>query len=330
MDLSALALDDLHVTVPVPPEVTRPELLERYEALVRARFPRAPRAAGEPVAPGDEVVVDVVTLHDDHVVPFGARRALVGVVAAEGPLGALWAGLVGAPVGGRARVTALVPFDAPQEALRGEIVTYDVTVRSAAAVGFVDPETPEGWAALGFDGSMADVMAALLDDLRQERCGEAAAVARERALDTLARRAGVVVPPALLEDELGRRWWEAEGSLLAERGVGLGEQERAWAAWRAAPGLVAEVERRLAAALLAAAAGRDGALGTDGLGPDGLGPEDVTPWLRLLAAAVGVTEAEARAALRADPAAAEATLRTVHRAKVVDRLLRHLVVDLAP
>jgi hypothetical protein len=57
--------------------------------------------------------------------------------------------------------------------------------------------------------------------------------------------------------------------------------------------------------------------------------DDVAPWVTLLAEQVGLTEAAAADALRADPEAARDTLLTAHRAKVIDHLLRHLVVDLS-
>ena len=92
----------------------------------------------------------------------------------------------------------------------------------------------------------------------QERNDEAERAARDRVLDVLAERTGVEVPRALVDEEIRRRWAEAERPILERKSFEANELQQALEAWLTDPLTRADATRRLKISLvLAAIAKRD-------------------------------------------------------------------------
>lgn len=315
--VAAPSLDGLEVAVAVPAPVGKPELLARYEALVRACSPRRPRVGGEQVAAGDDVVIDVVGFCEGRVLPMSTHQGLAVAVLPLPPLPGFLTGLVGLRVGGRQRLDVMLPFDYPAALLRGEIASFDVVVRAASEVRMLDPEADGFIQALDRGPTLPDVMSSLMEDLESEHQAAATAAAREAALDQLAARAPVAIPDALIDHELSRRWAAHEAALLLERDVSETQLEGALRGWLDNETLRADARRRLHIGLVLGAVAR-----RDGVAPS---RDNIVPYLEPIAASLGFTLDQARVALAAEPAFAAAALTQIHHQLVVDHVMRRVL-----
>lgn len=316
--VEAPSLSGLVVEVSAPPEITREALLARYEAFVRQASPRRPRAGGEKVGAGDEVLIDVVGTAGGHVLPLSAHQGLWVEALPNPPLAAFGPSLVGLTVGARSRVDLMLPFDYPVVALRGEIATFDVEVRAATEVRTLDPSAPDFIPTLNRGETLDQVMRSLLDEMQAEAAQSLRQQVLDKALDLLRERAPIEIPTALLDEELWRRWAAHEGPLLLARGLDEDELHRAQDAWVQHPGLRADAARRLHISLvLGAIALRDGIAPTH---------ENIAPYLEAVASEMGLTLDQAREALRQDPGQAAVVLQQIHHLLVVDHVLARVEV----
>ena len=109
-------------------------------------------------------------------------------------------------------------------------------------------------------------------------------------LDELIRRAPVQLPRALVDEELRRRWVQAEGQRMVEQQFDVDEQREAFDGWREDPGTRAEVERQLHIGLVLKAITEEHKLQ--------LTPEKLEELVRDQIEPFGLTAADAHAALR--------------------------------
>ncbi len=311
-EIEAPSLDDLRVELDPPAEITKPELLARYEQLIRARSARRPRAGGERVGAGDDVVVDVVGWCGGHLLPLSTHAGLGLAALPSPPLPTFGPGLVGQVVGGRGFVDLMLPFDYPVVELRGEIARFDVGLRAASEVFPLDPEGPDFIPTLNLGPTLDQVMSAILAEMQAERIAALRDQALQAALDLLCQRAPVSVPPALVDEELWRRWAEHEGPQLLARDVPEAELKRAQDAWVSHPGLRADALRRLHVAVVLGAIAR-----RDRIAPDA---ENSAPYLAQMGAALGLDLEQTRDALRQDPAQAQVVFEQIHHLLVVDHV----------
>lgn len=312
----APSLDGLVVTLDAPAEVTKPELLDRYAQLVRACSPERPRAGGERVGPGDALILDVIGWCNAHILPLSTHAGLTLDALPAPPIPTFGPSLVGLTVGGRASVDVMLPFDYPLESLRGEIATFDVTIRAASEVRALDPESPDFIPTLNRGETLDQVMSSLLAEMQAERIALLRQQALQAGLDLLCARAPLTLPDGLLDEELWRRWAEHEGPLLLRRAVPEAELKRAQDAWVGHPSLRAEAARRLHIALVLGAIAK-----RDHIEPD---RENSAPYLSQVAAGMGLELEQAREFLRQDPAQAAIVYQQIHHLLVVEHVRRHV------
>ena len=226
------SLDDLHVTVPAPEDITEQEVLERFHELALEHAQKRERAPGEPVRMGDVVVLDTLGYAEGRLIPFSARSEVEMELAAEALLPGFSEALVGTPVGEGREVEVTLPEDYPVEHLRGAKATFLVDVRAAEEVTLPGPESQEFLQALGRGETVDAVMESLADELEEERADELWLEARELVLDELVVRAGEMsLPPELVDEEIQRRWEARELPLLQEKDFDPDELKEALGGW---------------------------------------------------------------------------------------------------
>lgn len=267
---AALALDNAPVKLPEvqapslegltaelsPRPITQEDLLERLAELVREQAQRRERAGEETVALGDEVLLDTIGYAQGRIIPFSVRENGWALVNPDPLLPGFFEALVGRQVGLSVDIALTLPADYPVEALRGVAARFLVDVKQARELTLPDPGSPEFIASLGRGATLPEVMRHLGEELATERMEEAEREAREQVLDVLVERARVEVPPALVDEEIRRRWVEAERPILQRKAFEPDELQQALDAWQQDPLTRADAERRLKIALVLAAIAR--------------------------------------------------------------------------
>jgi len=269
---AALVLDNIPVKLPTvqapslegltaelsPRPITQDDLLDRLAELVRQHAQRRARADGDLVGLGDEVVLDTIGKVGGRFLPFSIRENWTALVNPDPLLPGFFEALAGCTVGLSVAVSLTLPRNYPVEALRGATARFLVDVKEAYELELPDPQSPEFLASVGRGATLAELLRQLNADLAQERTDEAARAAREQVLDVLIQRVEVEVPRAVVDEEIRRRWAEAERPILERKDFEADELQQALGAWQADPITRADATRRLKIALvLAAIAKRD-------------------------------------------------------------------------
>ncbi|QRN97321.1 FKBP-type peptidyl-prolyl cis-trans isomerase [Archangium violaceum] len=281
----APSLDDLHVTVPAPEDITEQDVLERFHELMLEYARKRERAPGEPVRMGDLVLLETLGYAEGRLIPFSARSELELELDAQAFLPGFSEALVGTPVGENREVELTLPEDYPVEDLRGVKATFLVDVLGAQEVTLPDPESQEFIQELERGQTVDKVMESIADDLEEELAEELWLEARELVMDELVRRTGEVsLPPELVDEEIRRRWEEGELPLLRAKDFDADELKESLDGWLGDASTRREAERSLRIALaLRAIVERDKlqltpekleALVDDAVEPFGLSPEE--------------------------------------------------------
>jgi trigger factor len=324
---AALALDNAPVKLPEvqppslegltaelsPRPITQDDLLERLAELVREKAHRRMRAQGETVALGDEVQLDTVGYAQGRIIPFSVREGSWALVNPAPMLPGFFEALVGRQVGLSVDISLALPQDYPLEPLRGARARFLVEVREARELMLPDPESPEFIASLGRGATLAEVLRTLTDELANERAVEAVREAREHVLDVLVERARVEVPTALVDEEIRRRWVEAERPTLMRKAFRPNELEQALNAWLRDPFTRVDATRRLKIALVLASIAR-----RDQIQPQ---LETLDSIVGLLTGPANVPREEVERVLEGDPAARERLANVMMQLAVIDHIM---------
>lgn len=256
--VTAPSLDALDVTVPRPPRPTMDDLTRRCHALARELGTQRPRAAGEKVAWGDDVCLDVAGFAAERVLPFSARTADWMEVARIPALPGFAEALAAQKVGARFQVQVSLGKDYPVPALRGVSATFHVHLRAAREVRALPLLGAEQVKKAGRGATPEELLRSLADELDREQTDAVWVSAENRVLDELARRAPAEVPAGLVDQELQSRWEQTEAPALRALDVGEAGQKAALAAWLTDDALRTEATRRVRiAAVLVAIVERD-------------------------------------------------------------------------
>lgn len=256
--VTAPSLDDLEVKVPRPKDLTRDDLLIRFEQLRRAAATRRERALREPVASGDDVVLDLLAFAKGKLVPFTARADLQTELAPVPHLPGFHEALVGQKVGASLAIKVTFPEAYPGPEYRNVPVIYQVDIRAAHELKLPAPDDPKFLKSLARGATLDEVMSQLAKELEAELCDELRLDGYNLVLDEVARRTAMEVPKAAVDEEIRRHWGAVEGKMLASKNFTSAEQQEALDGWLTAPSLRAEAERRIrVSAALAAIIERD-------------------------------------------------------------------------
>ncbi len=249
----APSLVGLEVHVPAPDDLIAEDLTRRFHEKVRAAGTARDRSEKEPLAAGDDVLLNLIGYVDGELLPFSTRFRWWTELAPMPALPGLLEAVATAHVGDSLEVMVTLPANYPSEAFRNAPVRFAVDVLAAREVKALDPTAKDFFKKLGLGGSMDEVMDAIRDELEEELSDELVLLGRELVLDELARRAEVQVPASLVDEEVRRRWSRAELPHLVEHGFTVDEQNEARDAWLRDGATRAECERRIKIGLALAA-----------------------------------------------------------------------------
>ncbi|MHA7627185.1 trigger factor [Corallococcus sp. M7] len=292
--VKAPSLENLHIRVPQGEDLTEEDLLERFHELARAKAQVRERAEGEALAMGDDVRLDILGYANGRLIPLSTRMGYWMELAPQVMLPGFAEVIAEASVGDSVEVGLVLPDNYPAEQLRGMPARFLVDVRAAREVRMPDTESDAFLQQLGRGSTHEEVMSSIVEEMENEMADMLWVDARNRVLDEIIARADVSVPKPLVDEEIRRRWHQAEGEILAQKFFSLEEQQEALDGWLHHPGIRDDVERRLKIALvLRAIAQRDKLQ---------LTPQYALELLKESSEPFGITEAQLRESML-DPAA---------------------------
>jgi trigger factor len=316
----APSLEGLTVARPTVAPVTEEDLLERLDQLKFEVAPRYDRPPGEPVALGDEVLLDVLGYSRGRLIPFAARADWWVRVKPEPLLPGFFEALVGARAGKTLELALTLPPGYPVAALRGAPAHFVVAVKAVRVVDLPDDEAPEFLFSLGRGSTLREVMHRLAQELTEERRAVAAQQAKEAVLEQLADRCSVEVPARLIEEEVRLRWAESERQTLTELELPPSELQASLDGWLRDPLTRGEAAQRLKIALVLAAIAE-----RERLQPR---REDMDSILDTVSRASKAPRTEVGAWLRADPALAPRLHNLLMHLAAVDHVMSKVVFTL--
>ncbi|WP_254360602.1 peptidylprolyl isomerase, partial [Corallococcus exiguus] len=292
--VKAPSLENLNIRVPQGEDLTEEDLLERFHELARAKAQVRERAEGEALAMGDDVRLDILGYANGRLIPLSTRMGYWMELAPQVMLPGFAEVIAEASVGDSVEVGLVLPDNYPADPLRGMPARFLVDVRGAREVSMPDTESDAFLQQLGRGSTHEEVMSSIVEEMESEMADMLWVDARNRVLDEIVARADVTVPKALVDEEIRRRWKQAEGEVLAQKFFSLEEQQEALDGWLHHPGIRDDVERRLKIALvLRAIAQRDKLQ---------LTPQVTLELLKESSEPFGITEAQLRESML-DPAA---------------------------
>jgi trigger factor len=291
--VQAPSLEGLAVTVPAPEGFTVDEVRERFLELARPFATERARLPTEELAWGDEVLLNLAGYSEGKLIPFSVKTDVWLPLESEPLLPGLYEAIVGqVPTEGLV-VDITLPDDYPVESLRGAPARFLVHIQAAREVTYPDLESPEFLQTFGRGKTIEEATQSIIDQMKEEHTQLLLLQARQQVLGEVARRTEVEIPPALVDEEIRRRWGATEGVSVAELNFSDEEQEEALNSWLQDESLRLEVELRLRIALaLGAIVKRDGLT---------LTPAHVEKVMLNEAEAQGLTPAEVAASLKAEP-----------------------------
>ncbi|WP_244224521.1 peptidylprolyl isomerase [Corallococcus sicarius] len=240
------SLEGLSVRVPTPDDLTEEDLLRAFHEKRRALATTRERQPGESLEMGDDVQLNIVGYCDGKLIPFSARFGMTSELAPiEALPGFCEAVAEGGKVGASMQIALELPADYPVEHLQGKPARFLVDVVAARQVTLLPESSPEFLTKLGMGSTLEEVMDNLREELEDELSGQLWVQAQDMVLDELARRAPVELPRALVDEELRRRWVQAEGQAMVEYQFDVEEQQEALRGWLTDPATREDVERRL-------------------------------------------------------------------------------------
>lgn len=301
---------------PVAP-VTPRDIAERYEALRREHTPRHERAADEPVALEDEVLLDVVGFFNDRVLPFSAWEDWWARVAPDPLFPGFYESLVGVPVGKILRVDLRMSDDYAVPAMRGQLARFIAQVKAARVLTPTGREERELPARVGVS-SHEELLRTLGERLLRERQDEVARRTQERVMDALVDSTPVRVPPALVDEEVRRLWEGSERPILERKGISPERRQQALEGWLSDPYTRGGVEYRIKLDMVLSAIAR-----REGLTPDRALMQKLLEELQTLS---GVSREALGQTVKADPALSARLYGMALHLTTVQHVMKHVRV----
>jgi trigger factor len=251
-------LQGLAIKVPAPQDLTVGDLELRFYEKARALATKRERAKGEALKMGDDAKLDVLGYVGGKLIPFSARFGFWLELTPMPALPGFAEAVAAAKVGDAVHVQLNLPADYPIEALRNKPARFLIDVRQAREVKMPDTESKEFLGKLGLGATLEEAMDKIREELEQEMADQLWADAERMVLEAVAERTKVEVPKSLIDDEIRRRWTEAEGRAMVEKNFSVDEQNEALTNWLTDSLTRTDCEQRLRISLgLKAIAERD-------------------------------------------------------------------------
>lgn len=269
-EIEAPSLAGLKVTVLEPAPLTQEELEGRLAFELLAIAKRTPRHSGEEPKRGDEIEWDCIGYSRGALVPFIARYHERSRLEPWPHFPGMAEALEHVTVGGAAHVQLTLSPEHPVKAFQGQSARLLVELHRAVAVELPDPQAKSTLKKIDKGPTLAAVFDRLAAEAMDDRRAQAWVQARGDVMRALAERTKWQPPRALVDEEIWRRWYVAEGAVLSLLGVEVGDQRRSRAYWLESPDIRATAERSLVIAAAARALIRERAVPPPPKGSDSL------------------------------------------------------------
>lgn len=228
----APSLDDLNVFVEALPDISKEELVSRFQEELRQISPGAQRDIGEAVQAGDDVLIDIMGYCDGQLIPFSIQSGITVQTQDIPLLPGLGEALPGVEVGKGKTIHIELTSDYPIERLQGKTASFVVDVRAARAIEELNPEEEDTLEKLGLGKNLEDVFAQLAADIEAERGDELLLLAQSNLTTVLCERSEVVVPEDAIDEEIHLQWLENEAPVLTAKNFTKEEQTEALNCWK--------------------------------------------------------------------------------------------------
>jgi trigger factor len=313
-DLSGIRVE---VQAPKPPDDAWVD--RRIEELARVYAPFVSREPGDPIAMGDEILVDAVGyVHGDL---FSSQMDAWLRVEPNALLPGLFESLGGVANGTHTVVPLTLPRDYPDADLAGCQAAFAVDIKAAnARAGDVD--IPAMLKELGYGDDEESQRKGVYAEIEEALALDLVAEAREKVLDVLEQRAPGDIPADLIEQELQRIYRVEQGEHLAKAGVSIEDQNAVFKAYTEDPVRRQQARRRL----------WEGAF-LDALAEHLNVDEDKGGLLKLmtkLASAAGLTAASVHTAVTSQGDQEDELVHNFRRSKAAEMLLEQVDVVFLP
>lgn len=191
-----------------------------------------------PIAMGDRVLLDLITLHDDKLLPLASKANLEVMVYADAFAPGFSEALVGLKAGQSKQIEGTLGKGFHLEQYRGKTVSYDICIHKVFAQEL--PPVKELPELLGFEN-----LDALMDELYEEKREENQELwlklVRRHLLLQVAASSTFEIPATLHEAEIISRWEQKEEIELQKQGVEEALQDQSLEQWLKEPTLIDEV-----------------------------------------------------------------------------------------
>lgn len=284
----------MEIRVPALPLVSPESVMERFELVYYDTcVERSPRAPGEPVQLGDEILIDMVCYAGGKIVPFNAHENLRLRLESNSIRPGLGDALVGTPVGD----TKLIPLTIPVEDVFGAKtdgkIVFVVDVKAAASLTFPKSDAPETLKKIGLGKTLDDTYGYIARELGEERAGLMLSKGVNMTLDAIADRVVTPVDEALVDAEIRAQWSKAEGRFLTDKGLSRQDLDDALEGWLRDAETRETARQRLKITMAILAYARQET--------DDITPEEVEAFFEGYAADNGIDLKKWRAALQSNP-----------------------------
>jgi FKBP-type peptidyl-prolyl cis-trans isomerase (trigger factor) len=238
----APSLEGIQVVADPPNEVNEDDIANQLGQWMYAKCERRRRSAGEKVAEGDLVDVDVIAYRDGKLVPRLCGQhldvPLHSGVLADG----FFEHVVEQEVGSSSAANVQVAVDSQTEPMD---CVWAIKLRRASEVTLLDAEDPKFLELAGAETVNA-LMENVLDEVAQLRATDSWLAAVRQVFVELKNRAGLVVPTELVDFQCALGWQKQQGELLSRAGISLDERACCLAETLSNAQMRADVEHQLA------------------------------------------------------------------------------------
>lgn len=318
-DVAAPSLSGLLVTLPPARDITPEDLVARFNQALRAQAVITARNVGEPVHMGDEVLVNMMGYRAGKLLPLSVRQQeWYSLVPNDPLLPGFGQALAGTPVGQAKAFTITLPPDYPAVAHRGMQVTFAVTIFEGQTVTLPSQTTGEVLKRLNKGKTLEDIFDTLGKEAAEQRELARTLQARDLVLDALAARAPLEIPKEWVDEEIRRRWVDAEGNHLAKLAIPMEDQQRALKGWQLDATLQASARRRIHISLvLRAVAAKSGIV---------MHPKQMDLALREFCQALDLPVAQVKSAMAEDPSLTAAVSHNFVQILAANHVMAHAKV----
>jgi trigger factor len=309
VDLAALT--GIEVTVPVEHGVSDERVDARIAELLRAYSPTTGLKDEEPLAMGDEVLIELMGYVDGDA--FLARSDEWMILQPNPLLPMLFEQIAQGIVGEHKVVRIELPEDYPDPRHSGKAAAFVVQVKAANRVEPLSLDDPKAQEALDRGKKPETIKEAVRGELMVELADGLVAQARQLVLAEAEKRVELELPDEVIDTELLRLWRALEGDALAHGGATKEEQEAALQAWFGNDERREEVRRALWADRLLDAVARQNGIASNA--------DEVVKIVVQSAAAANLPVSDVHTALVKDPELQEAMAEKLRRQHALEWLL---------